>query len=295
MLIGAATVIFVMLLFLGHDLYVRRRELVRTLLQASNALSTAVVYADEGHRELRLDATVKRIPLTLRVLLQQRGAGRWDRNHIRLEIVWPVAVGRLPTLEIRRCSTLDTIARALGWLDRSVGDANFDRLFTVTSSASRDAVSRLVPIELRNVLFRFTSQGRRVSLSSNRSRWRLDLDAWPETSFEYLLLTDAAWASAEALLPDEPVAMLPPPPAGRAQAPMLRSLEGATLQLLPPDAGARARRELICQVCGQSLDGIVVACNSCDSLHHEDCWTYAGRCATFGCGSTASRPIHAHG
>jgi hypothetical protein len=299
MVTAVIAVIFVMFLVAVADTVHRRREFDRALTQATSALSSAL-FVESGPgspREIRLDATVKRIPLTLRIFLTQRAFGYRDVNRTRLEIVWPVAVGRLPTLEIRRATWLDGIGRALGWIDRAVGDPSFDRLFTVTSSASRDAISRLVPIELRNVLFRFHREGQRVSLSSNRSRWCLELDTWPDSTFLYLLLTDAAWASSEALLPDEPVAMLPPPPAGRGHGLLLRSPEGATLQLLPPDASPRGRprREPICQVCGQSLDGIVMACNSCDSLHHEDCWTYTGRCATFGCGSTASRPIHAHG
>lgn len=40
-----------------------------------------------------------------------------------------------------------------------------------------------------------------------------------------------------------------------------------------------------CQVCGTALEGKVVRCTRCATLHHEDCWHFNGQCATFACGS----------
>lgn len=40
-----------------------------------------------------------------------------------------------------------------------------------------------------------------------------------------------------------------------------------------------------CPVCGLSLMEGVVACGSCRTPHHADCWEYAERCSIFGCGS----------
>lgn len=45
-----------------------------------------------------------------------------------------------------------------------------------------------------------------------------------------------------------------------------------------PPAGAA-----ICQVCGDGLAGAVRQCSRCGTPHHEECWRYIGRCATFGC------------
>ena len=41
-----------------------------------------------------------------------------------------------------------------------------------------------------------------------------------------------------------------------------------------------------CLVCGRGLDAEVVACASCATAHHADCWAFNGRCATYACGST---------
>lgn len=42
-----------------------------------------------------------------------------------------------------------------------------------------------------------------------------------------------------------------------------------------------------CPICGDPLTGFaVVGCAACETPHHEACWTYNRRCATFACGST---------
>jgi hypothetical protein len=42
----------------------------------------------------------------------------------------------------------------------------------------------------------------------------------------------------------------------------------------------------VCQVCGSELGAEPVACDRCLAPYHADCWKYAGRCATYGCGGT---------
>lgn len=39
-----------------------------------------------------------------------------------------------------------------------------------------------------------------------------------------------------------------------------------------------------CLVCGTALQDGIVRCKKCRTPHHEDCWRYARRCATYGCG-----------
>jgi len=46
-----------------------------------------------------------------------------------------------------------------------------------------------------------------------------------------------------------------------------------------------------CQVCGDPFGhGQVVHCIKCLTAHHADCWRYMGRCSTYACGSTATKP-----
>ncbi len=53
---------------------------------------------------------------------------------------------------------------------------------------------------------------------------------------------------------------------------------GGPLLLNPSDA--------ICRICGSEIGAEPVTCNRCLAPHHTDCWKYAGRCATYGCGGT---------
>lgn len=46
-----------------------------------------------------------------------------------------------------------------------------------------------------------------------------------------------------------------------------------------------------CEVCACPLDVDIVACVKCSSRHHAECWSYAGRCSTFGCGGTEAAPV----
>lgn len=46
-----------------------------------------------------------------------------------------------------------------------------------------------------------------------------------------------------------------------------------------------------CPVCSSGLDVMpeLLSCVRCEALHHAECWTYVGSCATFGCGSDRAR------
>lgn len=46
---------------------------------------------------------------------------------------------------------------------------------------------------------------------------------------------------------------------------------------------------MICKVCGEGIEARLVTCSRCETVHHEECFTYAGACSIFGCGSLAYR------
>lgn len=47
----------------------------------------------------------------------------------------------------------------------------------------------------------------------------------------------------------------------------------------------------LCMVCGDELAGedASVRCDVCETLHHEECWDYVGKCTTYACGGSARR------
>lgn len=49
---------------------------------------------------------------------------------------------------------------------------------------------------------------------------------------------------------------------------------------------AQVLEDAKCPVCGDLITEGMVFCSRCKTPHHRDCWTYCGKCATYGCGET---------
>ena len=55
--------------------------------------------------------------------------------------------------------------------------------------------------------------------------------------------------------------------------------------------------QIHCPVCGEPIESRLVICVDCKTPHHQECWEYNGRCATFACGQevfskpAVARPI----
>lgn len=45
----------------------------------------------------------------------------------------------------------------------------------------------------------------------------------------------------------------------------------------------KTSRDSACPVCGTSLGGHAVRCESCRTPHHPECWSYVGQCSTYAC------------
>lgn len=52
-------------------------------------------------------------------------------------------------------------------------------------------------------------------------------------------------------------------------------------------------REVTCPFCGGQVtpEDESVACQSCEAIHHADCWLETDRCTTYGCGSILAREV----
>ncbi len=55
--------------------------------------------------------------------------------------------------------------------------------------------------------------------------------------------------------------------------------DGLTILSVSQQSGEEAS----CPICGERLGEAVRRCDRCDTMHHEDCWTYFGGCAVFAC------------
>lgn len=53
-----------------------------------------------------------------------------------------------------------------------------------------------------------------------------------------------------------------------------------------------AAPRVTCLICGEGAEaGAFVACAVCASVHHQDCFEFAGRCAVYGCGGRGVREV----
>lgn len=86
---------------------------------------------------------------------------------------------------------------------------------------------------------------------------------------------------------EEVASMQPPVP--RPRTVRFQVKPSPTGQYVGPAYAARASSGTECQICGTALQGDLVSCRDCSTLHHGDCWTYSGGCSTYGCPSALSR------
>ena len=70
----------------------------------------------------------------------------------------------------------------------------------------------------------------------------------------------------------------PPPPPVRREIPVVAA---------PPSPGQFVGRNAgkggTCQVCECALEDGLTACPDCATVHHDECWTWAGGCSTYAC------------
>lgn len=145
--------------------------------------------------------------------------------------------------------------------DLEIGDRDFDRDFVVQATPA-EVAHRLFSPDRRAWLIQ---RIRRVALLGpiriHLSLDQLEILVWTELHGDDLLALTRG-AAAWILILQE----LAPP-------------AGITLSAL----GA------VCRVCGTGLGDRIVECSRCRTPHHVECWQYAQRCSTFGCGEVRSR------
>ena len=89
----------------------------------------------------------------------------------------------------------------------------------------------------------------------------------------------------------EPTAPAPPrlQPAGERPRTDCAAPEAPEGQYVGPAYVSQVARNSECQVCGNALNSEIVSCKDCGTLHHQECWTYAGGCSTYACPSSRPR------
>jgi len=180
-------------------------------------------------------------------------------------IVQLVAPADLPgRMKVSRDINLPNFNR-LNLTDLKIGDAKFDELFLIEAEPADFAAKTLSPKAreafhaLRTALIRHAlSAGIHLTVGGGNVLLTL-----PHTSDGRILgpAVDIVISIADSFLVEgEP---------GRAVAEAMQLMIAAGT----------------CLVCGVAMGGETVRCAKCRTPHHQDCFSYFGRCAVFGCAS----------
>ena len=141
--------------------------------------------------------------------------------------------------------------------DREIGDASFDRAWVVQG----ELAARVFAPESRAPCVAAIQHLRKYfdpCVEVRKGVLRVSIGQPPESDVTVRTMIRAATAVLEAVGP--------------------RVGEGMLWIEVRHDAAS------VCRVCGTADGGRRVVCRSCRTPHHADCWTYVGRCSTYGCG-----------
>ncbi|MBI2900029.1 MAG: hypothetical protein HYY17_07575 [Planctomycetes bacterium] len=195
-----------------------------------------------------------------------------------LDVPWPgtacftaVPQGRFAGhLHVAPETLAGSMSRLFGGQDLDVGDREFDALYVVRARPPEFARAALVP-DVRGLIRSLGWQGEvRLSVSPSRLELRFTLGSnEPVGRAAFDKLVSCGLQIAEAIPRVEP---------------------GIVVIETKLQVSGTA-----CQICGTPLEGALVECTRCTTLHHADCWEYNGRCSTFACGSLASRKAELRG
>jgi hypothetical protein len=204
----------------------------------------------------RLEIRVEDEPAEVTFHAADRNKSKWTL----IRVNWPC-----PTrLRVTPEGFTNWMKSVFGGGDIKVGDAAFDKKFWVVAEDEEWARGVLTP-EIQRRLMGFRDD------FSVISRKVITLDLGP---------SGLALKTLEPLLDDpglletflEMTSLI------------LRVAQGKT-PVAGIDVGAiEVRGGSVCPVCGHGVEG-GHPCPRCRTPHHEDCWTYMGGCAIFGCSS----------
>lgn len=194
-------------------------------------------------------------------------AGASDGSSARTVLSWTRPSGAPShTLQVHPAGLISRVARFLGVRDTSSGDVVFDAAFVAKSSLPSGQTVALLGERLRRPLLALARY--KPGLIVDATTVELSVGTLLVVKDQVELALDALWHCVEVLCPDLDVRKRPG-----------KTVAGGQTGVLP---------SAVCRVCGNDLSGQVVRCVNCERPHHAECWMYAGRCSTFGCGSMTS-------
>ena len=167
------------------------------------------------------------------------------------------------SLKIGQRGVGDFLSRIFGRSDYRVGDSFFDQLYIVRSKPEALARNLFAPHRRDRVVASVRRLGTYVDPLIDLSFQRLKVRVSERLEHErgVMNLLETATDFVTYLLE-------------------LRGAEGMVVDEALRTEGGK------CPVCNAPLEDPLLYCSGCRTAHHEDCWTYLGKCSLFGCRGT---------
>ena len=253
-LVGLAVVIAIGLLLSWDP---GRKDMLRRL-----AGQLGGTFVDGGilFNESRIDFTIAGRSASLRFY----GGSKHSRPNTRVHVD---VQGRSPgTLHVLQDGFGQSFLKIFGAQDLLIGDAAFDKEYVIKATPESLA-ARIFSPERRSAVIRTVRRLRGFADPS----FDLDSNSLTVVVRQYLRKEEALKTlitAATEFLGDVTATSMP---------------SGIVMGELKAAEGG------LCPVCGTLLREPLARCERCMTPHHEECWTYMGRCATYACRGTRAR------
>ncbi len=179
-----------------------------------------------------------------------------------LQVTAPIATGSL-RLKLFEENVQPALKKFIGMQDIQMGWPEFDNAYIIQSNSSE----RLHELLTRDVQTAILKLGKQIEVNVLRGKWTCQVRLRSFDEEPVSQLTDSILAAYFAL-------------ADSINAPVDPAL--LDLKFVESD-------EMVCMVCGETIESDRVDCRTCKTPHHKDCWEYMRVCSTYGCGDTKSR------
>lgn len=255
-MLGVLILVLFLIVFVGIFAVVAKQVLAPSV---SRATFGRLAEARHGtvhptHNGQRLVFREKGVPF--RVANVRRGGKSF------LQITAPIATGSL-RLKLFEENIQPELKKFLGMQDIQMGWPEFDAAYIIQSNS----VEHLHQILTREVQQAILNLGKQIEVNILRGSWTCQVRPGSFDEQQIARITDQVLVAYFAL-------------ADSINAPIDPAL--AQLKFVELD-------EMVCMVCGETIESNRVDCRSCKTPHHKDCWEYMRVCSTYGCGETKSR------
>lgn len=264
LIIGLAAAAALVVIVAGHFymVYVRENRLSNEFRRLAAALKDGKFFHPQVNRR-RVEFTYRGVLIDLHANFGAHHATHGDRaTYVELCFAWPEPAFEMEMkTRIGVDGIVDQFWASLEGSQIQVGDDWIDQRFVVAGEPARtirDLLPRIKP-EIAHLINAFPTNGFQIFVTNGV--WTIRTTRLTRTFNELWTLTCRCIDLLEVIACETTNAVQ-----------FLVTTESKTMT------------QAICPICGENVKQRVVRCVSCQTIHHRECWEFAGACSTYACG-----------